>query len=314
MSENWRPGVNKATLHLRAEMLGKIRAFMQVRDILEVDTPVLSLAGTPDPNINSISANLSIKGESLPYYLQTSPEFCMKRLLADDSGAIYQITKVFRDEEIGALHQPEFSILEWYRPGFDHHSLMDEVAELLIELGLGEPKRCSYESAFLRYLDINPHSADISVLRSKASDLGLQQTSNQRSLLLDFLFSHSVSPHLGIDRALLLYDYPACQAALARLTNDKPVRAERFELFISGIELANGFHELKDVQEQRERFEEENNIRQRSGLETVVIDEALLSALEFGLPDCAGVAIGLDRLLMVMAEKSQINDVMTFPL
>ena len=314
MPENWRPNVDLAALHLRADMLAKIRSFMQVRDILEVDTPTLSTASTPDPNINSISATRSIKGERLAYYLHTSPEFCMKRLLADGSGAIYQITKVFRDEEIGALHQPEFSMLEWYRPGFDHHDLMNEVAELLIELGLGEPERCSYESAFLKYLDINPHSADTSVLRSRASELGLQQTSSHRSMLLDFLFSHSVSPNLGGKRGLLLYDYPACQAALARLTSDAPPRAERFELFISGVELANGFHELKDAKEQRDRFQDENHLRQCSGLKQVAIDERFLSALESGLPDCAGVAIGLDRLLMILAEKQQINDVITFPL
>lgn len=310
----WQPSAKHELLLLRAQLLEKIRRFMQERAILEVDTPVLSRASIPDPNIDSISASLSLRGTLHPYYLHTSPEFCMKRLLASGSGAIYQITKVFRDAELGRLHQPEFSMLEWYRPDFDHYALMDEMAELLIAIGLQQADRCTYESAFLNYLDINPHTASLAELQTLAGSLGLHENSENRALLLEFLFSHSVSPQLGKDKPLLLYDYPACQAALARLSNDRPAVARRFELFIAGVELANGFHELDDVVEQRHRFDMENHLRRQSGQPEVVIDEQFLAALQAGLPDCAGVALGIDRLLMVMSSKKQLADVMTFPI
>ena len=238
----------------------------------------------------------------------------MKRLLASGAGAIYQITKVFRDDEIGRFHQPEFSMLEWYQPGYDHHDLMDEVSALLVSLGLKQAEQNSYENAFLEYLDINPHKASISELQTLASDLGLHGEPNERSILLEFLFSHSVSPNLGQKKPLLLYNYPACQAALAKISVDEPPIAERFELFINGMEIANGFHELTDASEQRRRFELENQLRHQRGLPEVAVDEQFLSALEAGLPDCAGVAIGLDRLLMALSGKQQISEVMTFPL
>ncbi len=238
----------------------------------------------------------------------------MKRLLACGSGAIYQITKVFRDDEIGRLHQPEFSMLEWYQPGYEHHDLMDEVSALLVCLGLTPAQQNTYKNAFLEYLDINPHKATISELQTLASDLGLHGESNERSILLEFIFSHSVSPNLGQRIPLLLYNYPVCQAALAKISVDELPIAERFELFINGMEIANGFHELTDANEQRRRFELENQLRHQRGLAEVAVDEQFLSALETGLPDCAGVAIGLDRLLMVLSDKQQISDVMTFPL
>lgn len=314
MPLNWQASASQDMLLLRARLLAQIRKFMQDRAIMEVDTPALSRASTPDPNINSIAASRSIADESRAFYLHTSPEFCMKRLLASGSGPIYQITKVFRDDEAGRLHQPEFSMLEWYRPGFDQHTLMDEVAELLAMLGLTECGRRTYESAFLEYLDINPHSASLASLQSLASSLGLYERSDDRSLLLEFLFSHSVSPNLGKDVPVFLYDYPACQAALARLSNDKPAKARRFELFVAGMELANGFHELGDADEQRQRFEKENRLRRLRGLVQVDLDEQFLAALQAGLPDCAGVALGVDRLLMVLSGTNHINDVMTFPL
>ena len=314
MPENWQLGLNQQRMALRAKFLGKIRLFMQARDIMEVDTPSLSRYGNPDPNINSISATLNMRGETQTFYLHTSPEFAMKRLLALGSGPIYQITKVFRDDEIGRLHQPEFSMLEWYRPGFSHHDLMDELTELSMILGLPESERNSYESVFLKYLDINPHDASISTLQTLAIRLGLHELSDDRSILLEFLFSHSVSPHLGKNRPLLLYDYPACQAALSRISHGSPPLAERFELFVDGIELANGFHELSDPLEQRRRFDKENQIRKERGLPQVIIDEDFLQALHAGLPDCSGVAIGLDRLLLVLCSARYIDDVMTFPM
>ncbi len=285
---------------------------MRERKILEVDTPILSQASIPDPNIHSVSVTLSNRHQSRSFYLSTSPEFCMKRLLASGSGAIYQVAKVFRDDETGRLHQPEFSMLEWYQPGYDHYRLMEEVAELLMVLGLAEARKNTYENVFLEYFDINPHSASISDLQLLAADSGLQELSNERSILLDFLFSHSISANLGREGPLLLYHYPACQAALARLSADRPPIAERFELFIDGMEIANGFHELSDAGEQRCRFEAENQLRKQRGLSDVTIDEQFLTALQAGLPDCSGVAIGLDRLLMALSAKEQINEVMTF--
>ncbi len=314
MPEHWQPRASQDLLLLRAQLLEKIRCFMSERGILEVDTPILSRTGIPDPDISSIPASLSMRGDAQSFYLHSSPELCMKRLLASGSGAIYQVSKVFRDGEVGRLHQPEFSMLEWYRPGFDHHALMDELSELLIMLGLPGADRHTYDSIFQRYLEVNPHTAPLPILQSLASSLGLHEDSEDRSLLLEFLFSHSVSPRLGMERPVLLYNYPACQAALARLSGDLPVTAERFELFIAGMELANGFHELTDVGEQRRRFEAENQARNRRKLARVRIDEQFLSALEAGLPDCAGVALGIDRLLMVLSGKQTIDEVMTFPL
>lgn len=310
MSEHWHPATDHALLRLRAELLDTIRSFMRERDIMEVETPILSRAGITDVNIHSISFNLPGR-ESV--YLNTSPEFCMKRLLASGSGAIFQVARVFRDDACTRLHQPEFSMLEWYRPGFDHHRLMDELSELLSALGLTPIDRCTYEEAFLQHLEIDPHRASICDLQSQASKLGLYRPEDDRAILLEFLFSHSVAPALGRDKPLLLYDYPACQAALARLSGDKSPTARRFELFVNGIELANGFHELTDCGEQRQRFTGENRIRRQRGLPEVAIDQLFLAALQAGLPDCAGVAIGLDRLLMVIAGKEHINEVMPFP-
>lgn len=314
MPDNWQANVARDVLLIRAQLLEKIRYFMRERNILEVDTPILSTASISDPNIQSVSASLSNRQHAQPFFLSTSPEFCMKRLLACGSGAIYQITKVFRDDEIGRLHQPEFSMLEWYQPGYDHHDLMDEVSALLVCLGLTPAQQNTYENAFREYLDINPHKASISELQTLASNLGLNGESSERSILLEFIFSHSVSPNLGQKIPLLLYNYPVCQAALARISVDELPIAERFELFINGMEIANGFHELTDANEQRRRFELENQLRHQRGSAEVAVDEQFLSALEAGLPDCAGVAIGLDRLLMVLSDKQQISEVMTFPL
>ncbi len=314
MPEDWQPSCSPDMLLKRADLLHKVRDFMSERGILEVDTPALNKTHIPDVNIDNISARLSISGKVETYFLHTSPEACMKRLLASGSGAIYQIVKVFRDNEVSPLHQPEFSMLEWYRPDYDHHALMDELAVLLTELQLPAAEKYTYESRFLKHLNLNPHTATLIELKSLASDLGLQGKPENRSLLLDFLFSHSVAPNLGKDKPVLLYDYPACQAALARLTNTKPARAERFELFINGVELANGFHELCDADEQEQRFKNENLLRSQSEKSVVPIDEQFLAALKSGLPNCAGVALGIDRLLMILSEKQSINDVMTFPL
>ena len=313
MKENWRPGCTNETLKARADLFGRIRAFMAGNGVMEVDTPALSPYANTDPHIESVTASLRLPGanDKLSLYLHTSPEFAMKRLLANGSGSIYQICKVFRSEEFGNLHHFEFSMLEWYRTGFDQHELMDEIAALLRRLQWPETERRSYRSGFEEYLGFNPHAAEPDRLSAKAEELGFAGGPADESTLLNFLFNHSVAPNLGVYNPVFVYDYPACQAALARVREGDegyPV-AERFELFISGMEIANGFYELTDADEQRDRFKRENRLRQARGLTEMPIDETLLAALEHGLPDCAGVALGLDRLLMALTRASSINKV-----
>ncbi|NKB37090.1 MAG: EF-P lysine aminoacylase GenX [Gammaproteobacteria bacterium] len=311
MGKNWRPRADLATIRLRAELLDNIRSFMKEEGVLEVETPILSPASIPDPNIHSLQTSLSEKTSKR--YLGTSPEFYMKRLLAAGSGPIFQISRVFRDDATSRLHQPEFSMLEWYMPGYDHHNLMQQLSTLLISIGLSKPVKLSYEAAFVSELGLNPHTADVSELRELASKKGLYEAPAERSVLLEFLFSHTVSKKLGNEQAVLLVEYPVCQAALARISSDEMPTAERFELFISGIEIANGFHELTDANEQRDRFVMENTRRESMNLAQVPVDDNFLAALESGIPACAGVAVGLDRLLMILANKNRIEDLMTFP-
>ena len=288
---------------------------MQRRSILEVETPVLHPGGNPDPNIHSLTAavNFPFADNAQTYYLHTSPEFAMKRLLAADSGPIYQICRVFRDNEAGRLHQPEFTMLEWYRPGFDHHDLMDEMDELLIELGLEAGSRETYARVFEQHCQLDPHNCGLDELQEKAAALGMNDSRADRSTLLDMIFSHTVLPQLGQAHPVLIYDYPVCQAALARLRASDRGVAERFELFINGIEIANGYNELCDISEVNNRFETENKTRQTRGLEPVEIDRNLLLAMECGLPSCAGVAVGLDRLIMAITGSNDLSDVIAFP-
>jgi lysyl-tRNA synthetase class 2 len=299
----------------RAGMLAKIRTFMEERGIMEVETPVMDRAGNPDPNIQSLITRRHT-GRLVPdtLYLHTSPEFAMKRLLASGSGPIYQICKVFRDEQPGRLHQPEFTMLEWYRPGFNHHDLMDETADLLQFLGLSGGERMSYGEAFAAYCGIDPHLGANADLQTLAEQCGLVARGNNRSQLLDFLFSHQLLPRLEQQHALFLYDFPACQAALARIRDGRPAVAERFELIINCMEIANGYNELTDYNEQDSRFIQEHKKRQELGLEALPADNKLLAALSHGLPDCAGVAVGLDRLLMCLSGARNIDEVLAFPL
>ena len=241
----------------------------------------------------------------------------MKRLLAAGSGPIYQICRAFRDAESGRLHNPEFTLLEWYRPDFDHHMLMDEMDALLDQL-LGPAsanRRLSYRDAFVQHGGIDPFQISTDALAARARDASLNVTGSspsERDSLLDFLFSHCVQPALG-DGRVYVFDYPASQAALARVRACEPAVAERFELFVNGIEIANGYHELTDADEQRRRFAVDGGARRRLGLEPMPVDERLIAALAHGLPDCAGVALGLDRLLMIAAAETNIEAVMAFP-
>ena len=309
---DWRPTAPIAALRRRAEILSSIRAFFAARGVLEVETPLLSAATVTDVHLHSLAATTADGGRR---YLQTSPEFHMKRLLAAGSGPIFQLGRAVRDGESGRRHNLEFTMLEWYRPGFDHHRLMNEVDELLgAILGTPHAERLTYRGAFLRHAGVDPFAAPIeelrsAVLRSGVADPGL----DDRDGLLSLLVGAVVEPRLGRGRPSFLYDYPASQAALARIRPGDPPVAERFEVYVDGVELANGFHELADAAEQRARFEADLADRRRSGLEEPPVDERLLAALAAGLPDCAGVALGVDRLVMIALGAADIAEVIAFP-
>ena len=303
-------------LRARAQLYGAIRSYFEAREVLEVETPILSAAATVDPNIDSFATREMPGAER---WLQTSPEFAMKRLLAAGSGPIYQIARVFRREEAGRHHNPEFSMLEWYRPGWDHLRLMDEVEALLRGTGLpGGPRweRLSYREAFLLHAGMDPFAASLEQLRQACVDrLTLSADlagETSPDVYLDLLMSALVGPRLGLETPIFLHDFPASQAALARVRPGNPPVAERFELFWKGIELANGFHELTDAAEQRRRFEQDRSRRLEQGREAPPHDARLIQALEAGMPQCAGVALGLDRLLMLMLGLPALADVLAF--
>ncbi len=309
---SWRPSADLETLKARHRLLAVLRAFFNARGYLEVETPQLSQSGTVDPNINSLALADGSR------YLHSSPEFAMKRLLAAGSGPIYQICRVFREDESGRLHNPEFSLLEWYRPGFDHHALMNEIDSLLCDLQvLPESKSCqrlSYAEAFQQRLDIDPHVADMAQLRgcAEAQGIVLQGELCDKDAWLDLLMAEVIGPGLGLEQPCFIYDYPASQAALSRIRPGDPPVAERFELYWHGVELANGFHELCDAAEQRRRMQADVQKRLAAGLVSPPVDEYFLQALEQGLPDCAGVALGIDRLLMLLLGKSSLPEVLSF--
>jgi elongation factor P--(R)-beta-lysine ligase len=321
VSADWRPAASLDALRLRADLLARTRAFFAARGVLEVETPLLAAAAVTDVHLASLSTRYAgAAGGGRPLYLQTSPEYAMKRLLAAGAGAIFQFAKAFRDGEAGSRHNPEFTLLEWYRPGFDHHALMDEVDALLATL-LGTPpaERLSYRALFARHLGVDPLTASCPDLDRAAAERGLLAppfAPDDRDGRLDLLLSHLVEPRLPRDRPTFVFDYPASQAALARLRTDADgvVVAERFEAFAGGLELANGFHELTDAAEQRRRFAGDLARRRALGLPAVPLDERLLAALAAGLPDCAGVALGFDRLVMLAAGASSIQEVLAFPI
>lgn len=306
---NWRPTAEISTLFQRAEFIKNIRAFFYSRNFLEVETPILSQHTVTDPFLASFSTD--------QFFLQTSPEYHMKRLLAAGSGPIFQITKAFRQDEAGTRHNPEFTMLEWYRPGYTHHQLMDEMDDLLILLLQTEQAiRMTYQAAFEQHLAINPLIASISELKNCAETHGIQLSYNQidsnnmpKDTWLDLLMSHCIEPHLGKLTPVFIYNYPASQAALS-VTHDNI--GERFEVYYQGIELANGFHELTDATEQRRRFEKNLTQRRRSQLPELSLDEYFLAALENGFPASSGVALGLDRLIMLALNKKNIQEVMSF--
>ncbi len=302
---DWAPGAALPALRARADILSTLRGFFAERGVLEVDTPLLCRGTVTDPALTPIAGG--------DRWLQTSPEYAMKRLLAAGSGPIFQVCKAFRAAEAGSRHNPEFTLLEWYRPGFDLRTLMEEVAEL-VQSVLGEKPTefLDYRSAFQRHLDVDPHTASVEMLEACARQrLDYAGGEESRDTWLDLLMSHVIEPALSA--LTFIYDYPASQAALARLKQDGEVQvAERFEVYVDGVELANGYFELTDAVEQRRRFEADNARLEAAGIAPRPIDEALLAALEAGLPECSGVALGLDRLVMLKLGAERLEDVLSF--
>ncbi len=290
-------------------MLARIRAFFAERQLIEVETPLLCSATVTDPHLES----WRVEGVG---FLQTSPEYAMKRLLAAGSGSIYQISKAFRKDEAGKRHNREFTLLEWYRTGFDHWQLMEDVADLLEKLlGQKQVMHLSYRQAFENSVGFNPHQVSLDRLRDCARQCcRVDFDSDDRDLWLNLLLSHRIEPELGRSAPTFLYDYPASQAALAQINIDEhgEAVAERFELYIDGMEIANGYRELTDPEEQLARFDADLLYRQQQGLTPVPIDRHLLAALKSGLPDCAGVALGIDRLLMKQLGVERIDEVLSF--
>lgn len=326
-NKHWQPVASKDRLFARASILKSIRSFFEQRGVLEVETPILSHAAGTDPNLDAIPATYraDTQQEVQTLFLQTSPEFAMKRLLASGSGAIFQICKSFRNSEQGVRHNPEFTLLEWYQPGFDEYQLMDEVmalAQFLMKTLNSQilyPEenwhRLSYQSLFEQHLGINPHTAKAEDLAKKAKsafDIELEEAN--KDIWLDLLFSHLIEPQLT--EPIFIYDYPATQAALAKLEKnaDGIEVARRFELVIKGMEIANGYYELTDEVEQRRRFLHDQEVRHKLQLNNNPLDENLLAAMQSGLPSCSGVALGLDRLLMLICDACSIDEVLAFPL
>jgi lysyl-tRNA synthetase class 2 len=319
---DWRPTAALQQLRQRAQLLAAIRQFFAQRDVLEVETPLLCRATGTDPNLDFFSSQFHSPPQNPTLFLQTSPEFAMKRLLAAGSGSIYQICKAFRNGEAGRFHNPEFTILEWYRIGFGLQELMQEVAELLLVL-LADAipqlsvKQASYQTIFREMTGLDALCFERSLYRDYANSVGAVEADslcqNDHALWLDFIFSHRVQNAMPREVIFLVYGYPAIQSSLARINPQDPRISERFEVFINGTELGNGFFELNDANEQTARFDREIAHRQQQGLPVVAKDQLFLDALQAGLPDCSGVAIGLDRLLMIVTGCTSIEQVIAFP-
>lgn len=315
---DWRPTAAAAALRTRAAMLSRARAWFEAQGVLEVETPLLSPAAVSDLHLESVPAQLTGRA---PMYLHTSPEYAMKRLLAAGFSDCYQVCRVFRDGERGRQHNPEFTLIEWYRLGLDAAALMGDVERLARSMLAGlrplpPARRTSYREALVRHAGIDPATAGTAALRDALARAEVDipaSVADDHDALLDLIVSTIVGPRLGQDAPEFVHDYPASQAALARVRPGSWPVAARFEFYLDGIELANGFEELVDVVEQRRRFEADNHERRRRGLRVRPLDERFLAALAAGLPECAGVALGFDRLAMVATGAASIDEVIAFP-
>lgn len=306
-------------LRQRARIHAVIRQFFADRGVLEVCTPILSQAGNTDPNIDSFSCDYigPKAGGTATRWLRTSPEFFHKRLLAAGSGDIFELGQVFRNGEYGPRHQPEFTLLEWYRIGYTHHQLIDEVLQLLhllaadFERPINQVRRLTFREWYLDGIGIDPLSGPIEILRAPLADLTIDADALGRDDWLDLLRSHLLEPELADDAILVVDAFPASQAALARINPDDSRTAERFEVYLGRQELANGYHELADADEQRRRFENDLRIRRQRSASQPAVDERLLTALP-QMPDCAGVALGVDRLHQWLAGATSIQQISSF--
>ena len=315
---DWQPSADLAALRLRAAFNCMAREFFQQRQVLEVETPILSAAGNTEPNIASFHTEFSGHVDAGPRrrWLRTSPEYPLKRLLAAGVGDCDELGRVFRNGEAGGRHNPEFTLLEWYRVGWDHRRLIEETAEFvnaaLALVGRRATLRVvGYRALYLETLGLDPFEADGSHLQETLGDVQVNSEGLSRDDWLDLLMTHRIQPTFPVDALIAVHDWPATQAALARIRPGDPPLAERFELYLGPIELANGYHELGDATEQRERFENDLHRRRVRGAALPPIDEALLAALP-ALPDCAGVALGVDRLLMALRGNPRIDAVLAF--
>ncbi len=325
---DWRPSASLLTLRQRAEVRTFVRSFFEDRGVLEVETPALGLCGGTDPDIEPLCTAFRGPGydPAEELFLQTSPEFAHKRLLAAGSGPVYELARVFRNGERGARHSPEFTLLEWYRPGYSPSDLMREVEELVAGVLALESSRfdlagpsvtLTWAEIFGECVGLDPHRATTAELVRAAEETAsttLDEKTAGRRTALHLLLTHVVEPSFPRQRMVFLTDYPESEKALARLRlePDGIAVAERFELYLGGLELANGFNELTDSSEQRARFEEDTATRQAAGLATPPIDERLLAALDAGMPATSGVALGFDRLVMLATGRSRIEEVLAF--
>jgi len=318
----WQPTLTWHNAQKRAKILQKIRQFFAGRDVVEVETPALSQGTVTDVYLDAISCKYdflaySPAGHSTELFLQTSPEFHMKRLLASGYGCIYSIAKAFRHEEAGQYHNPEFTMLEWYRIGFDQFDLMSEVAELLqVVLGCNKPLFISYQDIFLKAVSVDPLAVTfdelVEVLSKHGKSAGWLIEMSDEDLLLQHIFTEIIEPTIGINEPQFIYDFPIAQASLAKRSSDDPRVAQRFECYFNGIELVNGFNELTDANEQVERFKQDNTKRLAQGLKERPIDKRFVDALKHGLPQCSGVALGIDRLVMLALDSKDISEVLSF--
>jgi lysyl-tRNA synthetase class 2 len=313
---DWRPAAKSDALILRARLYALVRAFFADRNVLEVETPILSHAGNTDRNIQSFSTRFAGRSDA---WLRTSPEFALKRLLAAGVGDCYELGRVFRDGEAGRRHNPEFTMLEWYRVGWDHRALIDEVAGLLqAALALVDRRvaveKLSYRELFVARAGVDPFEATTAQLHDALADFGVCTDGLSRDDWLNLILTQRIEPALDPDTLTFVYDFPPSQAALARIRYEsRPAVAERFEAYLGSIELANGYHELTDAAEQQQRFLADQLARAERGDRVPPLDTRLIDALAHGLPACAGVALGVERLLMALLRTREIADVLAFP-